>query len=188
MHNRMKVGTWLLLILAVLSACQGEQPQQPEPPGTELELAIESSAFEMEGTIPKRYTCDGGDVSPPLSWSEPPAGTQSLVLICDDPDAPIGTWDHWVLFNIPAAVRSLPEGVAADEVIEGVGTHGTNSWRRLGYGGPCPPEGPAHRYYFKLYALDTALDLDPGADKQDVEKAMTEHILAQGQLMARYGR
>lgn len=188
MNDRMTLGTWLLLILAVLSACQGEQPQQPAPQGTEVELAIESSAFEMEGTIPQQYTCDGEDVSPPLSWSEPPAGTQSLVLVCDDPDAPIGTWDHWVLFNIPAAVRSLPEGVAADEVIEGVGVHGTNSWRRLGYGGPCPPEGPAHRYYFKLYALDVALGLDPGADKQDVEKAMTGHILAQGQLMARYGR
>jgi hypothetical protein len=184
----MKVGTWLLLILTVLSGCQGEQPQQPEPQGTEMELTIESSAFEMEGTIPKQYTCAGEDVSPPLSWSELPVGTQSLVLVCDDPDAPMGTWDHWVLFNIPAAVRSLPEGVTADPVIEGVGTHGNNSWRRLGYGGPCPPEGPAHRYYFKLYALDTTLDLDPGADKRDVEKAMTGHILAQGQLMARYGR
>jgi Raf kinase inhibitor-like YbhB/YbcL family protein len=188
MYDRMKVGTWLLLILAVLSACQGEQPQQPEPPRAELELTIESNAFEMEGNIPKRYTCDGEDVSPPLLWSEPPAGTQSLVLVCDDPDAPSGTWDHWLLFNIPAAVRSLPEGVAAVEVIEGVGVHGTNSWRRLGYGGPCPPEGPAHRYYFKLYALDVALGLDPGAEKQDVEKAMTGHVLAQGQLMARYGR
>jgi hypothetical protein len=184
----MTLGTWLLLILAILSACQGKQPERQVPRGTEGALALESSAFEMEGTIPERYTCEGEDVSPPLSWSEPPAGAQSLVLICDDPDAPIGTWDHWVVFNIPASVRSLPEGVAADEMIEGVGTHGTNSWGRLGYGGPCPPEGPAHRYYFKLYALDTTLDLEPGADKKEIEKAMTGHILAQGQLMARYGR
>jgi Raf kinase inhibitor-like YbhB/YbcL family protein len=188
MHDRITMGTGLLLILAVLGACQGERPAWQAPEGTGVELTIESSAFEMDGTIPKRYTCDGEDISPPLSWSELPAGTQSLVIVCDDPDAPIGTWDHWVLFNIPAAVRSLPEGIAADEVIEGVGTHGTNSWRRLGYGGPCPPEGPAHRYYFTLYALDTMLDLDPGAAKQDVETATTGHVLAQGQLMARYGR
>lgn len=151
-------------------------------------MRVESDAFKAEETIPQRYTCDGEDLSPPLSWSEPPAGTQGLVLIGDDPDAPVGTWDHWVLFNIPAATRSLPEGIPADPVIDGVGTHGSNGWHRLGYGGPCPPKGGAHRYYFKLYALDTTLNLDPGASKKDVETAIEGHILAEGQLIGLYGR
>ena len=176
------------MILAVLSGCQGEQPEQRVQEGTELALQIASAAFNADGTIPQRYTCDGEDLSPPLFWSEPPPGTQSFALICDDPDAPAGTWDHWVLFNIPATTRSVPEGVPADPVVKGAGMHGSNSWERLGYGGPCPPEGGAHRYYFRLYALDANLDLEPGAGKEDVDKAMRGHILAQGQLMARYGR
>lgn len=151
-------------------------------------MDLQSSAFGAGGTIPTMYTCDGQDVSPPLSWSEPPAGTESLVLLCDDPDAPVGTWDHWVLFNIPAASRSLPEGMGAEPVIDGAGVQGTNSWDRIGYGGPCPPKGGEHRYYFRLYALDTNLDLDSGAMRKDVEKALQAHVLAQGQLMGRYGR
>ena len=178
----------MLLILSVLAGCQGKQPERQIQEGTGTALPIESDAFEAERTIPQRYTCDGEDLSPPLSWAEPPSGTLSLVLICDDPDAPIGTWDHWVLFNIPATARSLPEEVPADPIVEGAGVHGSNSWDRLGYGGPCPPKGGAHRYYFRLYALDTKLDLEPGAGKKDVEKAMQGHILAQGQLMGRYGR
>jgi Raf kinase inhibitor-like YbhB/YbcL family protein len=153
-----------------------------------MELQIESSAFRTGEAIPKRYTCDGDDISPALSWSEPPAGTESLALIVDDPDAPVGTWVHWVLFDIPATARSLPEGVPPAPTVEGTGVHGNSSWRRVGYGGPCPPQGPAHRYIFRLYALDTTLDLKPGASRQDVDKAMKGHILAQGELLGQYGR
>jgi Raf kinase inhibitor-like YbhB/YbcL family protein len=175
----------LLGLLAALSACQGTQAGKG---ATGAELQVESSAFEAEGTIPQRHTCDGDDVSPPLSWSEAPPGTKSLVLICDDPDAPLRTWVHWVLFNLPPTARSLTEHVPAVEVVEGVGTHGTNSWGRFGYGGPCPPKGPAHHYYFRLYALDEPLELEAGASRQDVERAMEGHILGQGQLVGLYGR
>ena len=188
MRNSPRFALGILMILALLSGCQNGQPERQVQAGTGIALQIRSDAFEADGTIPQRYTCDGEDLSPPLSWSEPPAGTQSLVLVCDDPDAPAGTWDHWVLFNIAATTHSLPEGIPADPVVKGAGTHGSNSWDRLGYGGPCPPKGAAHRYYFRLYALDTNLDLDPGAEKKDVEKAIEGHILAQGQLMGRYGR
>lgn len=188
MGSHLKGVTWLLLVLCALAACQGgaEEPQVPDVSG--MDLPVESSAFRAGEDIPVRYTCDGDDVSPPLSWSEPPAGTQSFALICDDPDAPAGTWTHWVLFNLPATARSLPEGIPPRDVVEGVGVHGSNSWRRVGYGGPCPPGGAAHRYEFKLRALDTALDLPAGASKEDLEGAMEGHILAEGQLMGRYGR
>ena len=153
-----------------------------------MELELVSSAFQTGGTIPRQYTCDGKDISPPLSWSEPPSSSESLALICDDPDAPAGTWDHWVLFNIPAAARSLAEGVPGSQSVEGVGMHGSNSWGVVGYGGPCPPKGPAHRYLFKLHTLDMRIDLQAGASKQDIEQAMAGHILAEGQLVGVYGR
>lgn len=188
MGSSLRVGFATLVLLAILCGCQAQPPEGEEQEQTGITLQIESDAFKAEGTIPQPYTCDGEDLSPPLSWSDPPAGTQSLALVCVDPDAPAGTWDHWVLFNIPASIRSLPEGISADPVVEGLGTHGSNSWRRLGYGGPCPPQGAAHRYIFRLYALDTNLDLDPGASRNDVEKLMKGHILAEGQLLGEYGR
>ena len=188
MNRRLRITVWMLVILAVLSACQATQPQQKVQEEAEMELQVESSAFLAGEAIPKRHTCDGDDVSPALSWSEPPAGAESLALILDDPDAPAGTWVHWVLFDIPATSRSLPEGVSPAPTVEGTGVHGNNSWRRVGYGGPCPPQGPAHRYVFRLYALDTTLGLKPGATRQDVDKAMKGHILAQGELMGQYGR
>ena len=147
-----------------------------------MSITLTSTAFTEGGTIPKKYTCDDANSSPALAWSGVPEGTRSLALIADDPDAPVGTWVHWVLYDLPADLTSLPEGA------QGLGTQGTNDFRRAGYGGPCPPKGPAHRYYFKLYALDTQLNLKPGASKADVEKAMKGHILAQGQLMGKYGR
>ncbi len=178
MARMLRIGVWMWVILIALGACQGAEPTQEEAG----EIQVESSAFEDGGTIPQRYTCDGEDLSPPLRWSEPPSATASQVLICDDPDAPVGTWDHWVLFNLPATVNSLPEGV------QGMGVSGSNGWQQLGYGGPCPPSGSAHRYFFKFYALDITLDLGAGASKKDVEQAMKGHILAKGQLVGRYGR
>ena len=151
-------------------------------------LTLESSAFEDGAPIPDKHTCDAEDLSPPLTWGPPPEGTQSWALICDDPDAPMGTWVHWVLYGLPADTTSLSEGVPTDEVVEDVALQGKNDFTRIGYGGPCPPPGKPHRYVFKLYALDSELDLKPGAKKKDLEKAMKGHVLAQGQLVGRYQR
>ena len=148
---------------------------------------LTSTAFEHENAIPVTHTCDGEDISPPLTWSDPPAGTTAFALIMDDPDAPGGTWVHWVLYNLPAEARSLPPGVPTDAERSDGSRHGRNSWRRLGYGGPCPPGG-THRYYFKLYALDTLLDLPTGATKDELLQAMEGHILAQAILMGTYTR
>lgn len=146
-----------------------------------------STAFDQGRPIPQKYSCDGDDVSPPLAWGEPPAGTQSLALIMDDPDAPLGTWDHWILFNIPADVRELQEDlpIAGKNVDPNAIYAGNNSWGRPEYGGPCPPSG-THRYFFKLYALDTTINLLPGATKKELLKAMDGHILAESELMGSY--
>jgi Raf kinase inhibitor-like YbhB/YbcL family protein len=152
-----------------------------------MTLQIASSAFAEGEMIPVPNTCDGPDVSPDLGWTGAPADTKTLALICDDPDAPVGTWVHWVLFNIPAGETGLPAEVAPDPVLGNGATHGTNDFGRLGYGGPCPPGG-THRYFFKLYALDTALGLESGATKAQVEAAMQGHVLAEAQLMGRYKR
>jgi len=137
--------------------------------------------------IPEKYTCDGSDISPPLSWSGVPDNTQSIALISDDPDAPMGTWVHWVLFNIPPDVDTLPENIPQEEELENGAKQGITDFFRIGYGGPCPPGG-THRYYFKLYALDTMLDAEAGITKKELLELMEGHILAQGQLMGRYQR
>ncbi|MBI3988628.1 MAG: YbhB/YbcL family Raf kinase inhibitor-like protein [candidate division NC10 bacterium] len=153
-----------------------------------MELQLRSSAFEPGGMIPKQYTCDGPDISPPLRWTDPPPGTKSLALICDDPDAPVGTWVHWVLYGLTPEIRELPEGVPTQPTLPGGGKQGRNDFRKIGYGGPCPPKGPAHRYFFKLYALNAEPALGPGATKQELLNAMANHILAQAELMGRYRR
>jgi len=186
MAKRAWTIVWIAAFSSGLLACGGDRPAVVD--GSLPVLRLESDAFEAEGTIPQLYTCDGSDVSPPLSWSEPPAGTKSLALIVDDVDAPVGTWVHWVLFNIPAQARALPEAVPADPIVQGLGEHGSNSWGDLGYGGPCPPQGNPHRYTFRLYALDTTLDLGAGASRADLDRAMEGHILGAGQLVGRYGR
>ena len=150
-------------------------------------MKLESQAFQAESLIPKKYTCDGDDLSPPLNWGTPPDGTQSLALIADDPDAPGKTFVHWVAYNLPSDRRELPEGVPNGESIPNGGTQGKSDFGKLGYGGPCPPGG-THRYFFKLYALDTSLDLQPGASKADVERAMDGHVLTLAELMGRYSR
>jgi len=153
-----------------------------------MALTLTSSAFQNEGNIPKKFTCDGLDVSPALQWSGAPPNTQSFALIVDDPDAPAGTWVHWVAYDLPSAVQQLAEGVPKQEQIAGSGRQGRNDFRKIGYGGPCPPPPKPHRYFFRLYALDQTLGLKPGATKALVESAMSGHILAQAQIMGRYGR
>jgi hypothetical protein len=153
-----------------------------------MSLNVESSAFKNGGDIPRKFTCEGSDVSPALRWNDPPAETKSLALIADDPDAPAGTWVHWVMYDMEPQIRELQEGVAQSDEIPGIGRQGLNDFRRIGYGGPCPPPGKPHRYFFKLYALDTKLNLKPRATKQDVERAMRGHVLAQAELMGKYRR
>jgi Raf kinase inhibitor-like YbhB/YbcL family protein len=152
-----------------------------------MAIAITSPVFDEGGMIPRRYTCDGEDVSPPLEWGNVPEGTDSLALICDDPDAPMGTWVHWVIFDIPASIRELPANIPPERIIENGAKQGLNDFRKFGYGGPCPPGG-THRYYFKLYALDTITNLESAISKEQLLKAMEGHILAEGQLMGRYKR
>lgn len=150
-------------------------------------MKLESNAFAASGTIPAKYTCDGEDISPDLRWDTPPIETQSLVLIVDDPDAPGGTFVHWVVYDLSPETRQLPEGVEVSPTLEGGGTQGQTSFEQLGYGGPCPPSG-THRYFFKLYALDQPLGLDSGATKKQVESVMEGHILDSAELMGRYTR
>jgi Raf kinase inhibitor-like YbhB/YbcL family protein len=160
----------------------------PEPAEPSLPFELISTAFEQGESIPAKYSCDGEDISPSLAWGDPPQGTQSLALIMDDPDAPVGTWDHWIVFNIPADVRELPEGMAAGMKFGDVTiTFGKNSWNRSDYGGPCPPGG-THRYFFKLYALDTTLPSDETMNKKQVLSAIDGHILAETELMGIFSR
>lgn len=151
-------------------------------------MQLASTAFTESEPIPAKYTCDGENVSPPLKWTGVPVGVKSFALIADDPDAPAGTWVHWVLFDLPATSTELPEGLPRSQFIPGGAKQGLNDFKHLGYGGPCPPAGKPHRYFFKLYALDCVLDLKPGATKKEVERAIDKHTLAQGQLMGVYKR
>jgi Raf kinase inhibitor-like YbhB/YbcL family protein len=152
-----------------------------------MAITITSTVFTEGSMVPQEYTCDGEDISPPLAWSGVPDGTKSLALICDDPDAPMGTWVHWVLFNIPAHIMELPAKIPHEKIIQNGAKHGINDFRKFGYGGPCPPGG-THRYYFKLYALDTEINLEAGITKAQLLKTIEGHILAEGQLMGRYSR
>jgi Raf kinase inhibitor-like YbhB/YbcL family protein len=144
-------------------------------------MKIESSAFQNQQPIPRKYTCEGTDVSPPLTFSGIPAGTQSLALIVDDPDAPMGTFDHWIVWDIPANSTALAEGARVPK-------QGTNHFREKRYRGPCPPPGKPHRYFFKLYALDTMLDLEEGASKEELEASIKGHILGKAELIGTYQR
>ena len=153
-----------------------------------MAFRVESPAFEAKGKIPQKHTCDGADISPPLAWKEAPPGTKSFTLISDDPDAPAGTWVHWVIYDIPPDTGGLEEGIPKTEELANGAKQGMTDFRKVGYGGPCPPPGKAHRYFFKLYALDRALDLPPKATKADLLVAMNGHVLAQDELMGLYQR
>lgn len=149
---------------------------------------LTSPAFKDGDSIPRRYTCEGEDLSPPLHWGVPPAATKSFVMIADDPDAPVGNWVHWVLYNLPLDLRGLSEDIPAKEQVLDGAIHGLNDFKRIGYGGPCPPPGKPHRYYFKLYALDVVLDLTSRATKAQVLEACKGHVLAEASLMGRFAR
>jgi Raf kinase inhibitor-like YbhB/YbcL family protein len=193
-----------VLILSAALACSNGTPTQPpdtppQPPASPAEdsppvsepesaaFAITSTAFGEGEAIPVQYTCEGEDTSPPLSWSGAPAATKAYVLIVDDPDAPIGTWTHWVVINIPADVQELAASTTADSLPTGA-LAGKNSGKSEGYHGPCPPPGPAHRYRFTLYALDAPLPITKAVSRKDVDSAMSDHILAQSTLTGTFGR
>ena len=179
---------WLLLGIVVpallaLGGC-GQQPRKGDQP---VSFELSSSAFEAGQSIPVKYSCHGQDVSPPLSWGDPPSGTRSLALVVEDPDAPVGNWVHWVIFNLPHQSRSLPEAVTSAAGLPQGAVDGSNSWGRTGYGGPCPPSG-THRYFFTLYALDQQLDLAAGSGKEQLLKAMEGHVLGQAELMGTFSK
>lgn len=155
--------------------------------GGKMNIKLSSTAFQDGEMIPTKYTCNGANVSPPLEWSGVTQTAKSLALICDDPDAPGKTWVHWVVFDLPASRTSLPENVPPQETIAGGGKQGTTDFKKIGYGGPCPPSG-THRYFFKIHALDTDLNLDSRTTKDQLLQAMKGHVLAQGELMGRYKR
>ena len=165
-----------------------EEEVEEEAPPEVIVMAITSTAFQEGESIPVQYSCDGLDISPALSWSGVPEGTLSFAIILDDPDAPGGTWNHWVIFNIPADTRELGEAVPTTSQLDSGALQGRNSFARIGYGGPCPPSGSEHRYYFTIYALDITLDLSAGASKTQVLNAMQDHILAQAVVMGTYQR
>jgi hypothetical protein len=194
---------WGLFGALAMGGCQGagaesaETPDEGKETATEAEkepatgqaasaLAVTSPSFEHEQAIPGRFTCDGDDLSPALAWDGVPEGAAQLVLICDDPDAPVGTWIHWVLVGLPADASGLPEGVKAGKDVGA--EDGKNSWKKTGYGGPCPPKGPSHRYFFRVYALDLEADWKAGVTRKEVDAAMEGHILAEGTLMGTYAR
>jgi len=152
-----------------------------------MEITVTSSAFQEGEMIPRKYTCDGANVSPPVAWTGVPDGAKSIALISDDPDAPVGTWVHWVLYNLPLDSTGLAEGIKPVEKLDNGARHGLNDFRKFGYGGPCPPGG-THRYYFKVYALNAVLELKPNATKADLVKAMEGKMLAQGQLIGKFTR
>ncbi|AKJ63430.1 YbhB/YbcL family Raf kinase inhibitor-like protein [Kiritimatiella glycovorans] len=178
------IPVFLFLAVSFAMAVQAAPNRKKEG---ESPMQLSSSAFESGEMIPSQYTCDGADVSIPLSWTNAPEGVRSFALIVDDPDAPVGTWVHWVMYNIPADVRALPENIPADPQTENGAVQGLNDFRRIGYGGPCPPDG-THRYFFRLFALDTELGLEPGASRDELLEAIEGHVIAKAELMGRYKR
>lgn len=177
----------LLFFLMISLQVAGVSSAQTKVKSKKMEIKIKSAAFKNGGRIPLKYTCDGMDVSPDLNWECKAGGVKSYALICDDPDAPAGTWVHWVIYNIPSDVRYLEENVVLDENLPKGAIFGMTDFRKAEYGGPCPPSG-THRYYFKVYALDAILKLKSGATKSQLLEAMRGHILAEGSLMGRYSR
>jgi Raf kinase inhibitor-like YbhB/YbcL family protein len=151
-----------------------------------MAFRLTAAAFRNGEFIPEEFTCDGPDISPALEWTEPPAGTESLAVIVDDPDAPAGTWVHWVLYDIPGDTRKLEDGIAKDRHLLNGARQGRNDFGKIGYNGPCPPKGGPHRYFFKLCALDKQMNLKAGASKAELERAMKGHLLAEAEVVGRF--
>jgi Raf kinase inhibitor-like YbhB/YbcL family protein len=181
---------FMLSSLLALSAACGNSAMRSDPrtAPSASGFQLRSDAFKEGETIPAQFTCEGADISPPLEWANVPNGTRSFALIMEDPDAPAGVWTHWVVFNLPAGMKLMDANLPKRPNLPGGGLQGTNSFGRTGYGGPCPPPGNAHRYYIHLYALDSTLNLQPGAQKEEVLAAMKGHILGEAQLMGRFKR
>jgi hypothetical protein len=177
--------TAALFVQPVPSSPQSQDRSKGAP---NMAFALHSADFANGASIPRTFTCDGEDRSPALEWRGAPAGTKTFALIADDPDAPAGTWVHWVIYNIPAGAHSLARGMEKKAQLPDGSRQGGNDFRKIGYNGPCPPPGKAHRYFFKLYALSGELTLAPGATKADLERAMSGHILGQTEWMGRYQR
>ncbi|HMG74820.1 MAG TPA: YbhB/YbcL family Raf kinase inhibitor-like protein [Pyrinomonadaceae bacterium] len=189
--RRISVIVVLALFLLLFLSCAGRQPQIAQPANTptqnKAEIKLTSAAFKDGQPIPRAYTCDGVNISPPLEWSGVPRTAKTIAIICDDPDAPGGTWVHWVLYNLPAENIGLVENLPATETLKSGGFQGKNDFGKTAYGGPCPPSG-THRYFFRIYALDSELPLKAGATKAELMKAMDDHVVLQGQLMGTYRR
>ncbi len=189
----MRLKVVVMMVVPVLAVgCQKEKGSEaadtsPPPEKMSVTITVTSPAFEEGGMIPPEYTCDGADISPPLTFGNIPEDAQSLALIVDDPDAPTGTWVHWVLYNVPAITPGLPPDVPPDETLAFGARQGMTNFGSTGYGGPCPPDG-THRYFFKVYALDSELGFPDPPTKANLEEAMAGHILAEGQLMGKYTR
>jgi len=175
------------LLSLFIFLCSFQIKNQSNISGGAKIMKIISSAFDEGAMIPEKYTCDNIDISPPLKWSSVPERTKTFAIICDDPDAPMGTWVHWVIYNLPANINELSEDVSPLEILPNGAKQGKNDFGKIGYGGPCPPGG-IHRYYFKVYALSEELNVEAGITKSELLKAMEGHILSEGQLMGRYKR
>lgn len=175
------ISIFLLVLITGISSQQKQKEQK------KMTIKLESSAFKESEMIPSQYTCDGKNISPPLKWSGVPENTKSIALIVDDPDAPMGVWVHWVIYNISPTINYLDENISYDKKLKNGAIQGINDFRKNGYGGPCPPSG-THRYYFKIYALDLILEENPNMTKQTLLDKMKNHILAEGQLMGKYKR
>jgi Raf kinase inhibitor-like YbhB/YbcL family protein len=199
-HDRASVVILLVLLLATMAAvyafsrlpriaASSQTPHDSILKGTVMpDLYLKTSAFKPGSEMPPQLTCEGEDLSPSLQWGGAPKGTQSFALIAEDPDAPSGTFTHWVLYDLPASTTEIPQGIPRRDHLGFGGLQGTNDFGKIGYGGPCPPAGNPHRYFFKLYAMDTVLGLKPGAKKQEVERAMEGHVIAQAEIMGKYQR
>jgi Raf kinase inhibitor-like YbhB/YbcL family protein len=189
-HDR-KFRNFLCLILVLtFTGCNrsSRARAQTAPAAAQSAFALASPAFHDQGAIPAQYGCTGSNFSPPLEWSNPPAATKSFTLIVTDPDAPSGNFAHWIVYDLPATTRSLPQALSADERMSQGGTQGKNNFGKIGYGGPCPPTGAQHHYVFKLYALDSMLGLPSGASASQVEQAMQGHVLAEADLTGTFGK
>jgi Raf kinase inhibitor-like YbhB/YbcL family protein len=187
-HSVAKLAALLLLLGAVDGGTLASQSHPSAGGRSSMTLVLKSTAFAPGAEIPKKHSCEAADVSPALEWSGAPARTVSFALIMDDPDAPAGTWVHWVLWNLPASAHELPEAVAKQDQLGDGTRQGRNSSRKIGYNGPCPPPGKPHRYFFRLYALEEKLDLAPGANSSDLQEAMKGHVLIQAEYMGTYRR